>query len=523
MQRSQLVRLGAAVLAATAIAAPRAHASVFTPGPLTEASATNPLAACPPDAAGVNFAGAEVEPFLGVNPTDDDNLVGVYQQDRYSNGGSKGSVAASSLDGGATWVDTAIPTNTRCTGGRYQRASDPWVSFGPDGVAHAMSLVTDPDPASGGFGANGMVYNRSTDGGRTWGPPIMLIEDAAGRYLNDKNSLTADPNDANYVYAIWDRLQEAGRAVANPENQRGGAFKGPIMLARSTDGGDSFEAPRKIYESGANKQTIGYQIVVRPQGELVDVFGDITNNSNRRQSIGPVNVSTIVSDDRGSTWSKPARIDDQLPMALFRAASTVDLEPVPCPDPASTGACPIRGGELIPEAAVNRGNGRLYVVWMDARFSYFQTGSFQWDSVAFSQSTDGGRTWSPAIQVNRTPAGSRQNSQAFTPSVHVSDDGTVTVSYYDFRDNTASPTSLDTTHWAVHCHAASENCANAASWDEETQVSPTFDIREAAFARGYFLGDYMGLDSDGSGAVLSLFGSTAGGGPSSIFLRRLLP
>ena len=55
------------------------------------------------------------------------------------------------------------------------------------------------------------------------------------------------------------------------------------------------EPPSKIYESGANKQTIGNQIVVRPQGELFDFFGDIVNNSHRRGGIGPVNVSYIVS------------------------------------------------------------------------------------------------------------------------------------------------------------------------------------------------------------------------------------
>ena len=155
----------AAVALVAAAAAPQAAGSVFTPGPLTQASLLNPLADCPPDGAGVNFVNAEVEPFLGVNPRNDANLIGVYQQDRYSNGGSKGSVAAVSQTGGATWANVAIPTNTRCTGGRYQRASDPWVSFSPNGVAHTMSLVTDPDPASGVFGANGMFYNRSSNGG----------------------------------------------------------------------------------------------------------------------------------------------------------------------------------------------------------------------------------------------------------------------------------------------------------------------------------------------------------------------
>ena len=39
-------------------------------------------------------------------------------------------------------------------------------------------------------------------------------------------------------------------------------------------------------------------------------------------------------------------------------------------------------------------------------------------------------------------------------------DGTVTVTYYDFRNNTASPATLDTDYFAVHCHAS---CASPGS------------------------------------------------------------
>jgi hypothetical protein len=227
-------------LLALAVGVTVAQASTYTPGLLSQASATNPLAGCPPDGSGINFPNGEVEPWLDINPTDDDNLIGVYQQDRYSNGGAKGNVAAASDDAGVTWTNVALPSNTRCSdGGSYERASDPWVTFGPDGTAHAMSLVTDPDPPTGGFGDNGMAYNRSTDGGFTWEPFQMLIEDTNPRYLNDKNSMTADPNDADFVYAVWDRLQQAGGDVQNPENRRGLGFKGPIMLARTTNGGDS--------------------------------------------------------------------------------------------------------------------------------------------------------------------------------------------------------------------------------------------------------------------------------------------
>jgi hypothetical protein len=518
--------VGVAVFGAAAVSADAASLTATAP---VEISSTNPLATCPPDSSGINFPGSEVEPWLEVNPANPSNIVGFYQQDRYSDGGAKGNVAAVSLDGGLSWTRTVPPELVRCTpgGGPFERGTDPWISFGPNGWLHAMTLSIDPNPASGGFGDNAMVYNRSKTGGLTWEPPIILKVDTDPNFLNDKNSMTADPNNPNFVYAVWDRAQDPSRAQHALENPIGLGFKGPVWFTRTTNGGNSWEPARKIYESGANKQTIGNQIVVRPQGQLFDFFGDIVNGSRRRGGIGPVLVSFIVSTDRGVTWSKPRSIDDQLPMTLFRADSTIDAEPFPCPDPAKTGACPIRGGDIIPEVAVNESNGNLYAVWMDSRFGAggapFGTGLFTYDSIAFSQSTNGGQTWSDTIKVNLTPETEPVNDrQAFTPSVDVGADGTVTVSYYDFRENTMDPATLLARHYAVHCHAAVENCANRASWDEETPVGPAFNIREAAFARGYFLGDYVGLDHTGS-EFLSGFGSTLGGGPSSIFVSRLAP
>jgi hypothetical protein len=54
--------------------------------------------------------------------------------------------------------------------------------------------------------------------------------------------------------------------------------------------------------------------------------------------------------------------------------------------------------------------------------------------------TDGGCTWSAPIPINQRPtnipAGDRQ---AFLPSVAVAADGTVAVTYDDFRFNDANP------------------------------------------------------------------------------------
>ena len=81
-----------------------AQAAPLTAGPPVLTSAINPLAGCPPDGSGINYPGAEVEPWIAVNPTNAMNIVGVYQQDRYSNGGSKGTTATVSTNGGMTWT-----------------------------------------------------------------------------------------------------------------------------------------------------------------------------------------------------------------------------------------------------------------------------------------------------------------------------------------------------------------------------------------------------------------------------------
>ena len=94
--------------------------------------------------------------------------------------------------------------------------------------------------------------------------------------------------------------------------------------------------------------------------------------------------------------------------------------------------------------------GALYVVWSDARFS-----GRAHDDVALSRSTDGGLTWSAPVKVNQTT----NNAAAFTPSVHVAGDGTVAVTYYDFRNNTPVAGAL-TDYWIAHCHAGSTDCAN---------------------------------------------------------------
>ena len=59
-------------------------------------------------------------------------------------------------------------------------------------------------------------------------------------------------------------------------------------------------------------------------------------------------------------------------------------------------------------------------------------------------------------------------------------------------------------------------------WEEERITPASFDIRRAPLAVGYFLGDYMGLDSDGTDFA-SMFGQAFAPNDASQYFSRLEP
>jgi hypothetical protein len=510
--RSKHTRLGAvaaALIVLAASGAPSASAGPFAPpGPLVQVSGASPIpAAClgdQPDT-GTNYYNTEVEPWVWVDPSNPNVLIGAWQQDRWNNGGARGNVTATSLNGGLTWTLNAATKHSSCTGGtvanggNYERASDPWVSISPDGTAYLMTLSTDTQDRGVETFPNAMLVSRSTDSGLTWEDPVTLRRDENPNVFNDKNSLTADPYDSDFVYAVWDRLASPPGEPPPPEGwENAAAFQGPVWFARTTDGGDTWEPAREIYNPGTIQQTIGNQIVVTPDGTLFDFF-DLIRNSNRHKTRG-FSIAYITSEDRGATWSRRETIIDRHLIGVVR-------------DP-DDGA-PVRTGDILPEVAADRNSGALYVVWQDARFG-------PRSSVAFSQSLDGGQSWSPTVKINQTP-GSGSNAQAFLPMVRVADDGTVSVIYYDFRNNTSDGAATTPTDvWAIHCHPGND-CSDPAGWEDEQRLTPaSFDLRLMPVARGFFPGDYVGLGTDGTD-FFPFWSQSHGADQASVFVRRVGP
>ena len=421
-----------------------------------------------PAAGGTLYRNAEVEPWVSANPRHGDNLIAVWQQDRWSNGGAEGNLTAYSFDRGRSWRLATPPPFSRCAGGADDRASDPWVSFGGDGSAHQISLSISADQT-----ISAILVSSSRDGGRTWAPITTLQRDTSAALFNDKESITADPRNGRFVYAVWDRLQ-----IQNPADPAS-PFSGDTLFSRSTDGGRTWEPTRTILNFADNSriQTLGNQIVVLSDGTLVNVFDLIDR--------GLPLVAVQRSTDRGVTWSAPIIVD-----VMFSSATQgqgvvdpFDLHPV-------------RTGDLLPEAAADprRRSDDVHIVWQDIRFTLAAPLPIFNDQVVIASSRDGGLTWSDPKRIS-----SNKLTQAFTPSVDVDEDGDVGVTYYDFSADDPSGGPLATDYWFT-----SSGDGGASFSPRRRLTERSFDMRTAPDARGFFVGDYEGLAS-AEGRFLPVF------------------
>jgi hypothetical protein len=296
-----------------------------------------------------------------------------------------------STDGGATWggVDLPLPPPK---GNGTDFGSDPTLAFDTRGNVFYGYIVVF---FGNGAGINGtaVAVARSTDGGRTYPSVTFFSEEGGANHFNDKPMITADTNAGSpfrdRVYIAWDA------AV-------GGSTSGGIRVGRSADASATFTVNRAD-DPGGPGRGIGAVPFIGPGGEVYVAWNDFSANT----------IAFNRSFDGGATWgqqgviaSKRIPFDIGIPAESFRGALVYPA----CDSDRSAGSH----------------RGRLYCSWMDLS----DAGT---TDILLSFSDDQGAHWSaPAGVGDRVPSADRFNQWLSVDPVT----GTVTVSYYDTRNDT---------------------------------------------------------------------------------------
>ncbi len=424
------------------------------------ATTSNPYAACTIGAGGpfnVNYTNAEVEPWVAVNPRNPRNIVGGVQQDRWIDGGAHGLSAQVSKDGGKSFTVVALPFSSCAPGGLpYERASDPWVSFGPDGTLYAVSISFDENSWRSAVGAA-----TSTDGGLTWGNVTEVAADTA--IFHDKESVTADPTIPGRAYIVWDSV----------DNSDPWGLPEPNLISITSDYGHTWSAPAAITANSSEHGDIGNVIVVNQHnGTLYDFFS-------RWYTSAPSQYMVITSTDHGASWSAPTVVADDM--------GITDV------DPHAGGPVIRTSSNAIESAAIDPVTGRLYLVWEDARF----TGGTV-NQVLLTSSANGS-AWSTPRRVS-TATG----QAAWNPGIAVDAEGRVAVTYYDFRKFNPSNSALPTDYWMKISPRGGTRFG-----DDIRLTKTSFDMLATPYAGGMFVGDYEGVAA-GRGAFYSLWCGATG-------------
>jgi hypothetical protein len=236
-------------------------------------------------------------------------------------------------------------------------------------------------------GRTQVVVSRSSDGGASWGNPVLVAQSAD----LDKDWITCDGSatSAHYgnCYMEWDD---------NGNNNQ-------MIMSTSSDGGLTWSAGARI----ASASGLGGQPLVQPNGNVIVPF--LAN--------APL-IQSFTSSDGGATWGNLAQV-----------AGVMDH--------------PVAGGlrsDALPSAQVDAA-GNLYVIWQDCRF---RTNCASNDLV-MSTSADGA-TWASPVRIPIDVANSSVDH--FIPGLGI-DPGTgggtahLGLSYYYYPQGNCTATSCE--------------------------------------------------------------------------------
>jgi len=299
-----------------------------------------------------------------------------------------------------SWTDTTDPNVDFDTKGRVYQTMLPFNSF-----FDATKLHPDGE----------IDLSYSDDLGRTWvkgngGQPLEPSNNASAKqagHVEDKQWVAVNHIVGNrfqdHVYAAW--------AVFNGSSNGQGV---KVKMAVSRDRGQTFDPAVTITPPS---QVGAAATFVYPQ---IDAAGDLY-----------VSVVSFPPNGRTSTIYVARSGDDARSFSPFVAVTTVSAIPT-----AGFPNTRFRDGITESFAASPTFAGHLYLAFED-----WDTTRGQMD-VKFTQSADGGLSWSPPVVVNDNVDATGVPTDQFQPSIAAGPGGAVAVAFYDRRADCPSDPSV---------------------------------------------------------------------------------
>jgi hypothetical protein len=382
-----------------------------------------------------SYHATEVEPDTYAFGT---TIVSDFQVGRFTDGGASDIGYATSVDSGHTWTNGILPSLTiySTPAGIYKRATDPAIAY--DAKHNVWMAITLDSKASFGFTGNAVSVSRSTDGGLTFGAPV-IVKAGTTNFDSTWGSCDSWPSSPNYgnCYVEWDDF----------------GLGNILHMSRSTDGGLTWTDSTVP----ANTVVIGGKPVALPNGNVVVPIDDGFTTS----------VQSFVSTNGGVSYTGPTTVS-----AISTIHPAGNIRELP-----------------IPSAGVDA-SGKVYVTWPDCRF---RSGCPSND-IVMSTSTNG-TTWTPVVRVPIDPVTSTADHFLAGIAVDTAASGHIGVVYYFYpvANCTSSTCKLEVGY--------TSSADGGATWSPAVQLAGAFHLTGLPnTSQGYMVGDYNSADFIAGGA-----------------------
>jgi hypothetical protein len=331
---------------------------------------------------------------------------------------------AVSTNSGGTFTDKGFPTvgpvGTAMLG-------DPVLACSNSSDFFYASLFEDgsvPGPSDLGF--SDISLSLSTNGGSTFGAPIVAVAKDAFFHFLDKPWMTLDPSHPNIIYITYTDFDSSNFGAGSPGNSCGGSHadipRTAIELVSSTNGGTTWSSPSVVVEVCGDPFVQGSQVAVDKTGKVYVAWESFASNNFIRE------IDIASSIDGGLIFGAPVKVGG--------------VAAVGGGDFAGLGLQGFIRDFEFPSLTIGKGKknaGALYITWndgdkrvTDAILTAFGIGDgkYGFSDVFFSSSTNGGATWSSPVTVN---AASKSPADHYQPGVATDKNGRIAVCWYDRR------------------------------------------------------------------------------------------